>query len=214
LFVKCTSYLSLVNFKPFWAINRHSSNASSSDVYFHIHHFHSLNSTPREENFKQMHVWKASTWTLLSEFHNARHFLEFMLNFKAPFSKGFSIWGLRASCTMPINPTTLIKLKEGQEKLKEAKKIALICRKATNVPLELVRHSSASTSDFVTLLQQDVMGNFADGHHLSQASEIIFPTRPTMPYLGFIWWVNFSPQNKVPKCSPVLGSLHSLGHNF
>jgi len=36
-----------------------------------------------------------------------------MLNFKVPFSKGISKWGLRASCTTPINPTTIIELKEG-----------------------------------------------------------------------------------------------------
>jgi len=138
----------------------------------------------------------------------------FMLNFKVPFSKGFSHWGLRASCTLSINLTTIIELKEGQEKLKEANEIALICRKATDMPLELVPHSSASTPGFVTLLQQVVMGYFADGPHLSQASEISFPTRPTMRYLEFIWLVNFSPQNKVPKCRPVLGSLYSLGHNF
>ena len=137
-----------------------------------------------------------------------------MLNFKVPFSKGIFKWGLRASCTMTINPTTIIEIKEGQEKLKEAKKIALICRRATNIPLELVPHSSASTPGIVTLLQQDVRGHFANGPHLSQACEISFPTRPTMPYLEFIWLVNFSPQNKVPKCSPVLGSLYSLGHNF
>jgi len=93
------------------------------DVYFHIHHFHYLNSTSREANVKETRAWKASTWSLLSEFHHARHFLEFMLNFKVPFLKGFSKWGLRASCTMPINPTTIIELKEGQEKLREAKKI-------------------------------------------------------------------------------------------
>jgi len=29
-----------------------------------------------------------------------------------------------------------------------------------------------------------------------------------------IWLVIFSPQNKVLKCSPVLGGLYSLGHNF
>ena len=161
-----------------------------------------------------MRAWKPSTWTLLSEFYNARHFLEFMLNFKVSFSKGFSKWGLRASCTMPINPTTIIELKEGQEMLKGAKKIALICRKATDIPLELVPHSSASIPGFVVLLQQDVMGHFADGPHLSQACEISFPTRPTMPYLEFIWLVNFSPQNKVPKCSLILDSLYSLGHNF
>jgi len=137
-----------------------------------------------------------------------------MLNFKVPYSKGFSKWGLRASCTMPINPTTIIEPKEGQEKLKEAKKIALICRKATNIPLGLVPHSSRSTPNFVTLLQQDVMGHFADSPHLSQASKISFPTRPTMPYLEFIWLVNFSPQNKVPKCSPILCSLYYLGHTF
>ena len=68
---------------------------------------------------------------------------------------------------MPINPTTIIELKKGQEKLKEAKKLALICRKATNIPLELVPHSSTSTPGFVTLLQQDVTGHFADGPHLS-----------------------------------------------
>jgi len=44
-----------------------------------------------------------------------------MLNFKVPFSKGISKWGLRASCTMPINPITIIEPKKGQDKLKEAK---------------------------------------------------------------------------------------------
>jgi len=44
-----------------------------------------------------------------------------MLNFKVHFSKGIFKWGLRASCTMPINPTTIIELKEGQENLKEVK---------------------------------------------------------------------------------------------
>ena len=65
---------------------------------------------------------------------------------------------LRASCTMPINPTTIIELQEGQEKLKEAKQRALTCKKAMEIPNELQPSSSAYTLGFVMLLQQNVLG--------------------------------------------------------
>ena len=67
---------------------------------------------------QQDHAWKRSSLVPLYEFHDTRHFKEFMLNFKVPFSKGISKWGLRASCSMPINPITIIEPKKGQDKLK------------------------------------------------------------------------------------------------
>ena len=70
----------------------------------------------------------------LFEFHDTRHFVEFVLNFKVPYSKGFPKWGSRASCSMPVNSTTPTKLKEDLKQPKEVKEIAIICRKFVDVP--------------------------------------------------------------------------------
>ena len=70
---------------------------------------------------------------------------------------------------MPINPTTIIELKEGQEKLKEAKQRALTCKKTVKIPNEPAPGSSTYTPGFVMLLQQNVMGEIADGPYINQA---------------------------------------------
>ena len=70
---------------------------------------------------------------------------------------------------MPINSTSIIDLKEGQEKLKEAKQRALTCKKAVEIPNELAPSSSAYTPIFFTLLKQNVMGQIVDGPYINQA---------------------------------------------
>jgi len=61
------------------------------DVYFQGDHFHSLNSTSREVSFKQVHAWQGSSLVPLFEFLDKRHFMEFYLNFKVPYPKGFFV---------------------------------------------------------------------------------------------------------------------------
>jgi len=85
---------------------------NTSNVYIQGVHFHFSNSTLRKVKVQQDHAWKRSSLIPLYEFHDTRHFKEFMLNFKVPFSKGIFKWGLRASCTMPLNPTTIIDLRK------------------------------------------------------------------------------------------------------
>ena len=134
-----------------------------------MNHFHSSSSTSREEKAKQDHAWKHLYLVPLFEFYDTRHFVEFVLNFKVPYSKGFPKWGSRVSCSMPVNSTTPIKLKEDHKQPKEVKEIAIICRKSVEVPFELMPSSSTSTPIFVMLLQQNVMGQIADGPYINQA---------------------------------------------
>ena len=108
---------------------------STGDAYFHMHHFRSSSSTSREENAKQDHAWKHLFLVPLFEFHDTRHFVEFVLNFKVPYSKGFLKWGSRASCSMPVNSTTPTQLKEGPTKLKEAKEFTIFVRKIRQLAL-------------------------------------------------------------------------------
>jgi len=68
------------------------------DVYFQGDHFHSSISTSREERAKQDHAWKHLYLVPLFEFHDARQFVEFVLNFQVPYSKGISKWGSRLPC--------------------------------------------------------------------------------------------------------------------
>jgi len=68
---------------------------------------------------------------------------------------------------MPVNSITPIKLKENHKQPKEVKEIAIICRKAVDIPFELTPSSSTSTSVFVMLLQQNIMGQIAD--YINQA---------------------------------------------
>jgi len=65
------------------------------DVYFQESHFHSFNSTSWEVNFIQIHAWQGPSLVPLFEFYDKRHFMEFYLNFKVPYPKGFSKWGSR-----------------------------------------------------------------------------------------------------------------------
>jgi len=99
-----------------------------------MHHFHSSSSTSREEKAKQDHAWKQLYLVPLLEFHDTIHFVEFVLNIKVPYSKGFPKWGLGASCSTPINSTSPIKLKEDHKKPKEVKEITIICRKVVDIP--------------------------------------------------------------------------------
>ena len=69
-----------------------------NDVYFKGDHFHSSSSTLREERSKRDHAWKHLYLVPLFEFHDTRHFVEFVLNFKVSYSKGISKWGLRLPC--------------------------------------------------------------------------------------------------------------------
>ena len=60
------------------------------DAYFQGDYFHSPSSTLREERAKRDHAWKQLYLVPLFEFHNTRHFVKFVLNFKVPYSKGIS----------------------------------------------------------------------------------------------------------------------------
>jgi len=42
-----------------------------------------------KESFIQIHAWQGSSLVPLFEFHDKRHFMEFYLNFKVPYPKGF-----------------------------------------------------------------------------------------------------------------------------
>ena len=139
-----------------------------SDAYFHMPHFHCASSTSWEERAKQDHAWK-HLYLGLFEFHDIRHFVEFVLNFKVPYSKGFPKWGSRASCSIAVNSTTPIKLKEDPTKLKEVKEFAILRRKAVNLPCEFTPSSSSSHPVFVTLLQQNVIGQNSDGPDINHA---------------------------------------------
>jgi len=118
-----------------------------NDAYFHMHHFHSSSSTSREEKAKQYHAWKHLFLVPLFEFHDTRHFVEFVLNFKVPYSKGFLKWGSRASCSMPVSSTTPTQLKEDPTKLKAAKEFTILCGKAVNLPCEFTSSSPSSHPD-------------------------------------------------------------------
>uniref|UniRef100_A0A7C9A8Q5 Uncharacterized protein n=1 Tax=Opuntia streptacantha TaxID=393608 RepID=A0A7C9A8Q5_OPUST len=50
-----------------------------NDVYFQGVHFHSPDSTPWEASSMQTLPWPYSFWTLLFEFHDKRHVMEFYL---------------------------------------------------------------------------------------------------------------------------------------
>ena len=67
----------------------------SFDVYFEGYHFHSFNSTSWEVSSIQIHAWQGFSLIPLFEFHYKRHFLQFYLNFKVPYPKGFSKRGSR-----------------------------------------------------------------------------------------------------------------------
>jgi len=58
--------------------------------------------------------------------------------------------------------------------LKELKEFAILCRKAVNLPCEFMPSSSSSHPIFVTLLQQNVMGQNSDGPYINQTREWYF----------------------------------------
>ena len=66
-------------------------------------------------------------------------------------------------------PATAIKLKEDQTRPKKVKEIALMFRKVMEFNLLLAPSSSMQTPGFVSLLQQEIMGNSPEGLHLIQA---------------------------------------------
>jgi len=106
-----------------------------------MRHFHSPSSTSREERAKGDHAWKHLFLVPLFEFHDTRHFVEFVSNFKVPYSKWFLKWGSRASCSMPVNSTTPTQLKEDPTKLKEVKEVAKLRRTIVAMPDELASDS-------------------------------------------------------------------------
>ena len=63
------------------------------DICFQGYYFHSFNSTSWEASSIQIHAWQGPSLVPLFEFHEKRHFMEFYLNFKLPYPKGFSKWG-------------------------------------------------------------------------------------------------------------------------
>ena len=65
------------------------------DVYFQGYHFHSFKSTSWEVSSTQIHAWEGPFLVPLFEFCDKRHSIEFYLNFKVPYPKGFSKWGSR-----------------------------------------------------------------------------------------------------------------------
>jgi len=155
--------------KKLLSLRTSSKQPGEYDAYFHMHHFHSSRSPSREETAKQDHASKHLYLVPLFEFHDTRHFVEFVLNFKVPYSKGFPKWGSRASCSMLVNSTTPIRLNKDDKLPKEVKEITIICRKAVDVPFQLTPSSFTSTPVFVMLLQQNVMGQIADGPYINQA---------------------------------------------
>ena len=66
-------------------------------------------------------------------------------------------------------PNAAIKLKEDQKRPKEVKEIALMFRKVMEFNLLLAPSSSIQRPGFVSLLQQEIMGNSHEGLPLIQA---------------------------------------------
>jgi len=66
-------------------------------------------------------------------------------------------------------PATAIKLKEDQKRPKEVKQIVLMFRKAVEFNLLLAPSSSMQRPGFLSLLQQEIMGNSHEDLHLIQA---------------------------------------------
>ena len=67
------------------------------------------------------------------------------------------------------SPNPSGEVKEGQKKAKEAKEIATMVRNALNHSPLFMPSSSSSHPVFVTLLQQNVMGQNSDGPYINQA---------------------------------------------
>ena len=67
------------------------------------------------------------------------------------------------------NPNASGEVKEGQKKAKEAKEIATMVRNALNHSPLCLPSSTKRISDFVSLLQQEIMGNSHEGLPLIQA---------------------------------------------
>ena len=68
------------------------------DVYIQGNHFDSFYSTSWEVISIQIHAWQGFSLVPPFEFHDKRHFIEFSLNLKVPFPKGFTQWGTRVPC--------------------------------------------------------------------------------------------------------------------
>jgi len=70
---------------------------------------------------------------------------------------------------MPINPPTIIELKEDATMLKEVKEIGTMLRNALNHSPLFMPSSTERMFGFVSLLQQEIMGNSHEGLPLIQA---------------------------------------------
>jgi len=97
------------------------------DAYFHMHNFHSSSSTSREERAKRDHAWKHLYLIPLFEFHDSRHFMEFVLNFKVPYSKGISKWVSRLPC---ISKGSSKEVKEAPQSSKKSRSSLFCARKS------------------------------------------------------------------------------------